>query len=224
MIFDRDENNYLFMLFLTEWNKILSLPINILEMSGRYREFDENEALENAAHVFWLKGFDAATTEDLLAAMKLNKGSMYNAFGNKRQLFLQAFHAFSQRFLHNTKQIFKNHDNPVEAIKEIFYSVARASDPIMHSKGCFYVNILGEMSGLDDELAELAQQKLKDVEAVFYKELKRGMENGYINCSLDPLTMSKYLVNLWNGMSISRRLYSKEDLEMLVETNLKILY
>ena len=90
-------------------------------MSGRKIEFDENEALENAAEVFWLKGYESASTEDLLTAMKLNKGSMYNTFGNKRQLFLHAFHGFAKRFLQNINNIFKKHDNPVEAIKEIFY-------------------------------------------------------------------------------------------------------
>lgn len=192
-------------------------------MSGRKIEFDESEALVNAAEVFWLKGYEASSTEDLLTAMKLNKGSMYNTFGNKRQLFLQAFHGFAKRFLQNINNIFQKHNNPVEAIKEIFYSVARASDPELHSKGCFYVNIMGEMSGMDDELTKVAQQKLIDVEKVFHKELQRGINEGYISSSSDPAKLAKYLVNLWNGMSISRRLYSQEELEGLLEINLKVL-
>jgi TetR/AcrR family transcriptional repressor of nem operon len=191
-------------------------------MSGRNRAFDEDKALESAAEVFWIKGFEAASTEDLLLAMNLNKGSMYNAFGNKRALFLKVFHWFAQRFTQNMKDVFKKHLNPVDAIKEIFYGVARASDPRLHVKGCFYVNILGEMSGMDEDLVKVAQQKLIDVETIFYKELKRGINEGHLAASINAKATAKYLVNLWNGLSISRRMYSCKDLEQLVETNLTI--
>src|SRR5688500_10969038 len=132
-------------------------------MSGRTREFDENKALESASEVFWIKGYEAATTEELLQAMELNKGSMYNAFGNKRELFVKVFHWFAERFIQNMREVFKKHDNPINAIKEIFYGVAKSNDPLSHVKGCFYVNILGEMSGMDEDLVKIAQQKLLDV-------------------------------------------------------------
>ena len=56
-------------------------------MAGRHRKFDEDTVLKQATEVFWTKGYESATTEDLLTAMNLNKGSLYNAFGNKKQLF-----------------------------------------------------------------------------------------------------------------------------------------
>jgi TetR/AcrR family transcriptional repressor of nem operon len=192
-------------------------------MSGRIREFDEDKALESAAEVFWIKGYEAASTEDLLQAMQLNKGSMYNAFGNKKELFVKAFDWFGGRFMQNIKEVFKKHEDPVNAIKEIFYSVAKSSDPLTHKKGCFSGNILLEMSGMDEELAKIAQENLLDVEALFYRELKKGIENGYIPDYLHAKATAKYLVNFWNGINISRRLYTRKDLEHLVEMNLKIL-
>ena len=192
-------------------------------MSGRYREFDEEKALKKAADVFWLKGYEAASTEDLLQAMDLNKGSMYNAFGNKRELFLKVFHWFAEQFIRNMQETFRKHTDPTKAIKEIFFGVARTVDPIQHAKGCFYVNILGEMSGMDEDLVKIARKNLLDVEALFYREINRGIDEGYIGTVTTPKALAKYLVNLWNGMSISRRLYSRKDLEMLVEMNLKVL-
>lgn len=192
-------------------------------MPGRIREFNEDKALESAAEVFWIKGYEGASTEDLLEAMELNKGSMYNAFGNKRELFIKVFNWFAGRSIQNLKDVFKKHGNPVNAIKEIFYAVAQSNDPLSNAKGCFYVNILGEMSGVDEDLAKIAQQKLLDVEALYYKELKKGIENGVVPGSLHAKTTAKYLVNLWSGLNITRRLYSRKDLEHLVEMNLKIL-
>jgi TetR/AcrR family transcriptional repressor of nem operon len=191
-------------------------------MSGRNRAFDENKALESAADVFWMKGYEAASTEELLHAMDLNKGSMYNAFGNKRELFVKVMHWFAERFNQNANAVFQKHANPVAAIHEIFYNVAHTNDPLTRAKGCFYGNILSEMSGVDEELEKIAQQKLSDTEALFYKEIKKGIQEGYITATLNPKATAKYLVNLWNGLHITRRMYSRKDLEQLVEMNLKI--
>jgi TetR/AcrR family transcriptional repressor of nem operon len=128
-------------------------------MSGRNRLFDEEKALVQAAEVFWIKGYEAASTEDLLTAMDMNKGSMYNAFGNKRELFVKVFNWFAHRFIHKMKDVFAKNKQVVEAIREIFLNVAYPADPMDHTKGCFYVNILGETSGMDPELEKIAKEK-----------------------------------------------------------------
>ena len=40
--------------------------------------------------VFWHKGYEATSMEDLLSAMDLNRGSLYDTFGDKRQLFSES--------------------------------------------------------------------------------------------------------------------------------------
>jgi AcrR family transcriptional regulator len=54
--------------------------------TGRPRGFDKDEALEGAMHVFWRKGFEGASLNDLTAAMGIQPASLYQAFGNKRTL------------------------------------------------------------------------------------------------------------------------------------------
>ena len=55
----------------------------------RPKEFNPDDAIEKAMQVFWHKGYEATSMEDLLSAMDLNRGSLYNTFGDKRQLFLK---------------------------------------------------------------------------------------------------------------------------------------
>ncbi|VAW47613.1 Transcriptional regulator, AcrR family, partial [hydrothermal vent metagenome] len=64
---------------------------------GRQRSFDKQQALENAMRVFWQKGYIGASLMDLTESMGINKPSMYAAFGNKEQLFIQA----TQNYLEN---------------------------------------------------------------------------------------------------------------------------
>jgi TetR/AcrR family transcriptional repressor of nem operon len=192
-------------------------------MAGRTREFDEEKALAQAAEVFWIKGYASASTEDLLEAMNINKGSMYNAFGNKRDLFIKVFDWFAARFIQTVKNTFAQSKNATEALHSIFYNVAHPSDPQAHVKGCFYVNILGEMSGLDEELKKIAMDKLVDVEDVFCKQLTKAKKNGELKTELSAAWLAKYLVNLWNGLNISRRIYTEKEMERLVDLNLKIV-
>ena len=56
---------------------------------GRPRNFDENEALDRAIKVFWTKGFDGATVDDLVAGMGVGRPSLYATFGDKEALFLR---------------------------------------------------------------------------------------------------------------------------------------
>jgi len=64
---------------------------------GRPRSFDESAALQKAIQVFWLKGYDGVTIDDLVAGMGVGRPSLYSVFGDKRTIFLRALHAYAER-------------------------------------------------------------------------------------------------------------------------------
>jgi AcrR family transcriptional regulator len=63
---------------------------------GRPRNFDERYALEKATQVFWLKGYDGVTIDDLVAGMGVGRPSLYSVFGDKRTLFLRVLRAYAE--------------------------------------------------------------------------------------------------------------------------------
>ena len=64
---------------------------------GRPRSFDEGAALDKAIQVFWSKGYDGVTVDDLVAGMGVGRPSLYSVFGDKRTLFLRALKAYAER-------------------------------------------------------------------------------------------------------------------------------
>src|ERR1700744_4047542 len=64
---------------------------------GRPRSFDETGALEKATQVFWSKGYDGVTIDDLVEGMGFGRPSLYAVFGDKRAIFLRVLRAYAER-------------------------------------------------------------------------------------------------------------------------------
>ena len=68
---------------------------NTARPRGRPRSFDERQALEKATQVFWSKGYDGVTIDDLVTEMGVGRPSLYTVFGDKRTLFLRVLRAYA---------------------------------------------------------------------------------------------------------------------------------
>lgn len=67
------------------------------------RQFDEHEVIAGALEVFWRKGLHDATMQDLAAATGVQRGSLYNAYGDKEAIFLRAFDQYAEEFLETAR-------------------------------------------------------------------------------------------------------------------------
>lgn len=68
----------------------------IMRPRGRPRKFDEGEALDRAMKVFWARGFDGATVDDLVAGTGVGRPSLYATFGDKETLFMRCLEHYGR--------------------------------------------------------------------------------------------------------------------------------
>jgi TetR/AcrR family transcriptional repressor of nem operon len=192
-------------------------------MAGRPKLFDERIALKKAATLFWEKGYEATSTEDLIRSMGLQRGSFYNSFNSKKKLFLNAIDFHEVNSLNEFKKILKGSRVPMQVIRTIF--LALADCPINeHKKGCFAGNTIAELSGIDEDLVENARNHLKALEEIFFEQIKTSQATGEIKTKVDAKLLGRYLLNLWNGINITRRVYpNKKLLYSLIEFQLEII-
>src|SRR5258707_4028105 len=105
---------------------------------GRPRSFDPDTALDRAMHVFWAKGYEGASLSNLTRAMRINRPSLYAAFGNKEQLFEKVL----DRYMDGPVAFFGKAlaaPKARDVVEEIFYGTAGMTDDPRIPAGCLMV-------------------------------------------------------------------------------------
>lgn len=179
--------------------------------------------MEKAIQVFWRGGYKATRTEDILAAMDIGKGSMYHSFGGKKRVFNSALDKFTDGFIKRFVDELAQAKNPIDFIKTFFRSIASQSKAD-HKKGCFLGNTIAELANIDPSIEKKAIEKLKEVEKRFADLIRESQQKGQLKNTEDPILIGRYLINFWNGINITRRMYpDNKDLLPLIELHLKLL-
>lgn len=193
-------------------------------MTGRPKTFDEHDVIERAQRVFWQRGYMATSTEELLAAMGIGKGSFYLAFpGGKKELFEKTVQQFHQDSFRQLEQRVGASPEPLEVVKDYFRHIATAS-PDTHAQGCYLANTVMEMTSLDLPLQQAAGQLLKQLEALFFTVIQQAQASGQLTNPTDARLLARHLLTLWNGLSITRRLYpDNAQLRELLDWQLAVL-
>jgi TetR/AcrR family transcriptional repressor of nem operon len=192
-------------------------------MAGRPKIFDQQTALEKASQLFWEKGYEATSLDDLIGAMGIQKGSFYNAFGSKKKIFIESIKLHDTKSFTEFRKLLNETENSIALIKSLFLQFADGPET-EHNKGCFAGNILAELVGLDEELTIDAKKYLKTLEKIFFEQIKIAQMNGNLQNQTDAKILARYLLNLWNGINITRRIYpSNKELKPLIEFQLTIL-
>ncbi len=119
---------------------------------ARPRKFDKTDVLIKATEVFWEKGFQATTLDDLVKATGLEKPSLYNAFGNKRQLYLEAIEQYGVQeygaiitMLHSTAK----ETSALVAIQALLETVIEKVEKHKDHRGCFLLTTSIEQAQSD---------------------------------------------------------------------------
>jgi TetR/AcrR family transcriptional repressor of nem operon len=166
---------------------------------ARTREFDEDEALDAALRTFRRKGYEATTLPDLLEATGLSRQSLYNAFGDKRKLFLRSLNRYTEgqhRRIAETLQSLPLR----EAIAALFESVTRGAD---RDCGCFLVNAASELLPRDPEVGRIVAAALARQQRMLADALRRGVRNGELR--LTPRRIeetARFLAGVLQGLVV----------------------
>lgn len=189
---------------------------------GRPKEFDVDKALESALQVFWSKGYEGASLQDLTIAMGINKPSMYSTFGNKEELFRKAL----DRYFENRRVAIERALNQPTAravIEDLLFEFAHSQTAPDHPPGCLAVQgALVSGKEADCIRKELISRRLL-TETLLRERFERAKLEGDLPIDIEPCNLARYVATLSQGMSVqAANGASSCQLEKVVEIALKI--
>jgi AcrR family transcriptional regulator len=166
---------------------------------GRPRAFDPDVALERAMHVFWAKGYEGASLSDLTRAMRINRPSLYAAFGNKEQLFRKVL----DRYMDGPVAYFGKALAAAKAwdvVEEILLGTARMGDDPRIPAGCLMVQ--GALACGDASVRKEVAARRATAEGVLRRRLQRAKREGDLPKNADPADLAHYVMTVVRGMAV----------------------
>jgi TetR/AcrR family transcriptional repressor of nem operon len=169
------------------------------------KTFDTDDVIARAITVFWDKGYNATSMTDLTRAMKINKGSLYNAFGSKKKLFIQALKQYDRDRTLRTLKKMNALEAPLDAITGIFDHVINHNCDNPDNKGCLLVNTALELPHHDADIQKMVTKSLDNLKNFFEKNIIRGQDDGSIPAHINPHTTAHVLRSLIVGLQVLSR-------------------
>lgn len=189
---------------------------------GRSKEFDTDKALIQAMELFWSNGYEKTSIQDLLDVMGIHRKSLYDTFGDKHELYMEAVKRYQQIVERNIKKQLIQGSSIKEIIKNLFYMII--DNERFRKHRCLFVNMAVELSACDDEAKTRSIEHYKNIETLFYELLLQGQETGEIGANKDATMLAQYFLNSWTGIRVlGKTLNDRKVFENIIEATLSIL-
>ena len=179
----------------TFWNWY-SIPV------GRSKEFDRDVVLDRAMHVFWSRGYEAASIEHLVGRMGIQRGSLYDTFGDKRALFFATIDHYDRLVTAKLLAALKGPGSGKDAIQQFFRLKVDLSLAPGRPRGCLVTNSAAELASRDRGTALRVGAILAKIEAAFYGAVVRAQKAREIDPARDARALARFLTSSAQGLSV----------------------
>lgn len=168
---------------------------------ARPREFDPDTALDRAMQVFWAKGYEATSLDDLCAATGLSRSSLYAAFGDKHDLLLQSLDLYSDRAAARYTAIL--------AVPPLHAALRRILDDVIGQivagpgqRGCFIGNCAAELARGDRDTMTRVRRTMARNEGIFRDALAAAQKRGELPAPADPTALARFITSGFQGLRL----------------------
>jgi len=175
---------------------------------GRPREFDEETVLEAAMDAFWRQGYEATSMTDLCAATGLHKGSLYQAFGDKHQLFLRSLKHYTEQSFKEVASSAYLSDSPMENLRSLVREVVARC---VADQGCLAVNSLVELAPHDPEVKALLDHVYAMRLRLLTDLIDKAQRAGEITIEQTPVRLATLLMVTMAGVAVSVKGFISTD-------------
>lgn len=169
---------------------------------ARTKEFDREQALDQAMHVFWRKGYEGASLGDLLEAMGIARQSLYDTFGDKHALYLAALERYVDRRWDEIRSHLDAAPSVKRAIRDLLEAIVDEPEEDK-CRGCLGISAAMDVAMHDAVVAKIIGTRQKRIEELLFRTIERGRQAGEIPKSKDSRALARFFVGMLQGIRVS---------------------
>lgn len=170
---------------------------------GRPKSFEPDVVLDRAIDVFWEKGYDGASVDDLTRAMGINRFSMYSTFGDKHGLFLNALKKHEGDWRRRKLASIRGIRTFDEMTEFLYRTVDTALDCSMSRCGCVMVLTAVTRAAHDEDSREVVEDHQRTVIAAMQEALEHIDTDEGLREGISPGEAARFLATLAQGIVVS---------------------
>ncbi len=190
----------------------------------RAKEFNPDQALQRAMELFWKKGYEATSVQDLVEQMGINRFSLYSTFGSKHALFIAALDRYRDEIVTDGVAVLEGSEEGIPAIRRYFNDALRFFASARGRRGCLMTNSAVEMAPHDRKAAEKVSAHLERLENAFYRQLLKAQKDGDLDKSRNICDWARFLTGAAQGLGVMMKAgQDRHALEGYVDTVLSAL-
>jgi len=173
--------------------------------AGRPKAFVEEEVLERAMNLFWLRGYEGVGLSELQEEMGISRQSLYDTFGSKRELFIRCIEHYKATQLTQALGLLDRERSPLANVRDVMRFFERLARDA-RCRGCLVANALVEIAPHDEEIAGMLAETLELLQGSIQRALQEAQARGELPPHKSPAQVSRALTNAAMGMAVTGKL------------------
>lgn len=167
---------------------------------ARPREFNESEALGDAMHLFWRRGYECASLSEITRATGLSKSSLYGTFGSKHELLISSLQFYGEHMVAPSLVILEEEPSARDAIAKRFEMIIAGLTGPGPRRGCLIANTTLELGTRDPAVAKCLAAVQSNMEMAYVRVIERGQAAGEIDTAKEAQSLARYIMACLAGM------------------------
>ena len=173
----------------------------ITKAPGRPRGFDAGKALDAAMTVFWSKGYEGASLSDLTKAMRINRPSLYAAFGDKEALFRKVLDRYGEGPAAFVGEALRE-PTARRALEKLLLRTADVATEAAHPPGCLLVQGALACGTAAESVRNDLMRRRQAGEKALRRRLKRAQSEGELSRKTNVADLARYFMTVIHGMAV----------------------
>lgn len=187
---------------------------------GRPRNFEPDAVVTQAMEAFWTNGYAGTSPADLAEATGVGKGSLYHAFGSKRELFGKVLECYGRAGSEMTEEFLARPGTAKERIRAYLVLIVDVDLDGPVRRGCLAVNTALELGGRDEDATRAVRRMQERTIQLLADRIDQGRRDGDVAVEVDAQAQAQLLMNTIVGLRVMARTFDRPALHRIIDSAL----